>query len=616
MGFGAKAVAVLGPLILLASIVGSAAAVEHGEGRILFESRGELYLADPTVGELTKLGVQGGSAAWSPDGRQIAFITNPYRQEGRPSELFVIHSDGSGGRKLTSDITGAATPEWSPSGQRIAFADFDRDRQRYGLYVIDSDGSDLTQLVEGGQPTIHRWSPDGRTILYVRRSGKSWDLFTTSPDGGPAIRLVRRVNYSTIAWSPDASKVSFAQQGRLRVINADGSGLRRLADLHVFGHHSWAPDGSRIAFENHGGGAYSRTTDIYTVRPDGNDLRRLTRESERRVQDLKPTWSPDGTKIAFTSSREGGPEIYLMNADGTCETRRTTGASVMSFLGWQPSRREHAGPALRCVDLRLTGEVDVTADRVSRDADRVYVYRIGVANDGNEAAHGVRLEVPPAPEAALLSASTQQGSCTVDGSALCDFADLPAGASAQLTIRFRILLRTRWNAVISTHATARASRSEPNERDNRLSLERAFPFCRVPDSETGSQHVWPSRRSICGTARRDRLVGSSRQEAIYGANGNDVLLGRGGHDYIVGGDGRDEVRGGLADDTIVGGSGGDVIEGGAGRDDLYGSAGEDLLLTRDRDRDHVVCGPGRDRVVADRRDDVFRDCERVSRPRT
>jgi TolB protein len=79
---------------------------------------------------------------------------------------------------------------------------------------------------------------------------------------------------------------------------------------------SWSPDGNRIAFQSNRDGQY----DIYTVRADGSDLRRLTND---RSTDGAPTWNPTGTQIAFTSDRGGSNQIYVMSADGGPATKLT-----------------------------------------------------------------------------------------------------------------------------------------------------------------------------------------------------------------------------------------------------------------------------------------------------
>jgi RTX calcium-binding nonapeptide repeat (4 copies) len=93
--------------------------------------------------------------------------------------------------------------------------------------------------------------------------------------------------------------------------------------------------------------------------------------------------------------------------------------------------------------------------------------------------------------------------------------------------------------------------------------------------------------------------------SIGGTNGDDTLRGTSGPDRINGKAGADEIYG-------LGGS--DVLVGGSGRDYLVGGSGSDLLETRDGTRDSVDCGPGRDRVVADRSDIVSATCEVVLRP--
>lgn len=72
---------------------------------------------------------------------------------------------------------------------------------------------------------------------------------------------------------------------------------------------SWAPDGTRVAFASNRGGSW----DIWTMKPDGSDPRRLTTDDG---EDTHPAWSPDGKTIAFLSSRSGRREVWLMDADG------------------------------------------------------------------------------------------------------------------------------------------------------------------------------------------------------------------------------------------------------------------------------------------------------------
>ena len=114
------------------------------------------------------------------------------------------------------------------------------------------------------------------------------------------------------------------------------------------------------------------------------------------------------------------------------------------------------------------------------------------------------------------------------------------------------------------------------------------------------------------------IVGTPGPDTIRGGPGADRIFGRDGDDRIVSGPGPDLVSGDRGADTLSGGAGGDVILGGGGNDRLVGGSGRDLLLggnsddsirARDGAVDTISCGPGRDRVIADRIDHVRRDCE-------
>jgi Ca2+-binding RTX toxin-like protein len=135
-----------------------------------------------------------------------------------------------------------------------------------------------------------------------------------------------------------------------------------------------------------------------------------------------------------------------------------------------------------------------------------------------------------------------------------------------------------------------------------------------------------------GTDGEDNLVGLGGQDDLFGKGGSDNLLGGPGKDNVLGGD---ERRAGGGDKNLDGGSGNDFVIGGRGSDNIAGDDGNDLLVDgnfREDSRDNVAggnggdvldvingpafqdvvsCGGGFDRVLADRKDTVARDCEKV-----
>jgi Ca2+-binding RTX toxin-like protein len=130
--------------------------------------------------------------------------------------------------------------------------------------------------------------------------------------------------------------------------------------------------------------------------------------------------------------------------------------------------------------------------------------------------------------------------------------------------------------------------------------------------------------AVRGTNRADALAGTAGPTRIFGLGGDDYIeVGSGDRAYGGSGDDRldadprdkrpTRLSGESGDDLLLGSAGGDRISGGAGRDRISAEGGRDRIYTRDNERDRVRCGPGPDRVVADPRDSVAKDCERVGR---
>lgn len=174
-------------------------------------------------------------------------------------------------------------------------------------------------------PPSEATSSSNERILFERSynasGGYSPAIYIMNTDGSN-MTLVKSGAIDP-AWSKDGKRIVFTQLStsqQIFTMNTDGTDLKQLT-FTTSGYNRWAqwsPDGSRIAFASSRDGG---DIEIYVMNADGSGQARLTTVPG---VDYFPTWSPDGTKIAFTSGRAGLTHIFVMNADGTNVTRLTT----------------------------------------------------------------------------------------------------------------------------------------------------------------------------------------------------------------------------------------------------------------------------------------------------
>jgi len=283
-------------------------------------------LAVVTAALAVLVGAAAGSGAGL-HGSRIAFAI----ERGSISSLYSVRPNGTGLRRLTvpptrQDLGGDSGPVWSPGGQRIVF---ERDltywgADRFRLAAVPAAGGIARQLTVGPYDAMPTISPTGRRIAFVRVQDGNVSLFTIDRQGHHAAPLVADGLDVTPAWSPDGQKIVFSrlaerslpiEQATLYLADADGSHVRSLGTVPVRGvSPAWSPDGRRIAFvsfaDHNGsacpGGACSPNGEIYVVGADGTGLTRLTAS---KADDEHPTWSPDGSRIAFASG-------FLLRSEG------------------------------------------------------------------------------------------------------------------------------------------------------------------------------------------------------------------------------------------------------------------------------------------------------------
>jgi TolB protein len=247
--------------------------------------------------------------AWAPDGSKIAFVS----QTGVWG-LRLMNADGSGRTGLTFPPVDSADaePAWSPDGQELVFSRLTSGRcvtEHCGehLFVVDADGSDVTQLTFGTEIEIEpAWSPDGSRIAFTRWSdcdpGCERDVYTIRPDGSDMTRLteLNRTEYDP-SWSPDGERIAFvfeqpAGNEEIYTMAADGTDTQRVTTTQGPGGFTsavdpaWSPDGERIAFRWVPLGVCQTNScgfEIFTVRTDGTDYRRVTNDN---LRDQTPDW--------------------------------------------------------------------------------------------------------------------------------------------------------------------------------------------------------------------------------------------------------------------------------------------------------------------------------------
>ncbi len=260
-------------------------------------------------------GLVGHAATWSPDGKQIVFISG--------QDFYLARNDGTESRKIASVHGLAFWPRWSPDGSVIRFSLFDTVIQTASLWEMQADGTHPHALLSGWnnfpQECCGNWTPDGKYFVFqATRDGRT-QIWSVSDKAG----LFRKAR-----WEP-AEMTSGPVSYFLPVPSVDGKRLFALGsqprgELQRFNQRSQQ-------FETFLSGMSVDNVDFsrdgqwvtYTTYPEGSLWRSKADGSERLQLTFPPTqvflprWSPDQKQIVFTGMPPGkAPKTYLVSADG------------------------------------------------------------------------------------------------------------------------------------------------------------------------------------------------------------------------------------------------------------------------------------------------------------
>lgn len=270
----------------------------------------------------------------------IVFTCQIYKFQSS-DQICIMNADGTGYRRLTTDNGRRHFyPSLSPDGRRVLYSSF-LEENVYEIYSYElSDGS-VDQLTDrNGVLTSPEYSPDGQMIAFTRWAPRTdrYQIMTMENNGNNPNNIPRIEGWDP-TWSPDGKRILFASNmngsTQLYVVREEGRGLQQISNLpSIRGRSDWSPDGQNIV--TYSGEAWHR--ELYIMNADGSNVRQLSPEGGNSQG---PSFSPDGMWVAFTAyfdnyGDDHGCEIYIIRIDGT-DLRRLTNNDYCDYQPrWGP----------------------------------------------------------------------------------------------------------------------------------------------------------------------------------------------------------------------------------------------------------------------------------------
>ncbi|MBN1190588.1 MAG: PD40 domain-containing protein [Dehalococcoidales bacterium] len=299
------------------------------DGKILYvsnsASQNVIFIMDADGNNKTQITPDGSQAfypKWSPDGTRIVYSSN---RDGH-DEIFMIDSDGSNETRLTSNSVYSVYPQWSSNGSQIVFTSA-RDGNPE-IYTMDIDGSNVSRLTNQSEGDFH---PDWTATAVSTLGVTDLDTYSvtlngrlTSLGGSSSVNVSFEygptANYGSNTAARSISSIEDFSFDLTGLLPSQNYHFRAKADSGTAG-IAYGDDMTfipgKIVFTSERDG----NPEIYVMNPDGSNQQRL---SDFSGYDYQPAWSPDGSRIAFVSERSGPYNIYVMNADGSNPVRLTT----------------------------------------------------------------------------------------------------------------------------------------------------------------------------------------------------------------------------------------------------------------------------------------------------
>lgn len=260
-----------------------------------------------------------------PKGKIVLTCTPEYY-----NQLCLINADGSSYTRLTNHLANDYYPSLARNGEEIYFVS--NRSYLFEVYAISLNGEGLRQLTNNnGNVSAPELSPDGNQVVFASKKDDDSSIWIMNNDGSNPYPINdNQWNEIDPTWSPDGQRIAFASMRggyvELYTMYPNGNDIRQVTSAinGIGGRNSWSPDGKKLVFY----AGPQKDRDIYSVEISTGLVQRLTQGGNN----TGPCFSPDGEWIAFSSSRDGDHEIFIMRPDGSQVTQLTWN----TYDDWQP----------------------------------------------------------------------------------------------------------------------------------------------------------------------------------------------------------------------------------------------------------------------------------------
>jgi TolB protein len=307
---------------------------------------------EPGLKRLTDSPGRDVGAVYSPKGDKIVWVTDSLGNW----TIWIMNDDGTGKKQLTSNNVISGWPSWSPDSQEITYWAYDSASKTCDIWKMKADGSSKVKLTTDStlkEPSA--WSPRGDRIAYISNKTGNMEVYVMNQDGGGEKQLTKghaSIGFGCyiqgrVCWHPDGERLYFEEAtfpippGIFPVVSGDvatvaihvidvDTGYEK--DLTPRCHDypmSFSPDGKKLVTISFRTPNYG----LWIMNADGTNQTRLTWDDQG---DRDPRFCPDGKKIVYWSIASGNPDILMINADGSNKTQLTRSAYQDAYPSLSP----------------------------------------------------------------------------------------------------------------------------------------------------------------------------------------------------------------------------------------------------------------------------------------